>query len=95
MHDSIFFCYRFLRVARHPQCSGQDLAQPVHLSCGRHCLWQDFCHLWVQASGVCPYSRIHVRLEATSHHRLGDLHLEGRHHRPLDCLHWGHRRFDL
>jgi hypothetical protein len=31
----------------------------------------------------------------TSHRRChGELHLEGTHHRPLDCHHWGHR-FDL
>jgi hypothetical protein len=35
-----FWCYKLLRVARHPRCSGEDLSQLMHLPHGRHHLQQ-------------------------------------------------------
>jgi hypothetical protein len=78
-------CYRLLTVAMHPGHSGQeDLPQPVHLPRGRHRLRQVSGRLRVQASGIRPYSRIQISLEATlphrqaratgHHRRCGDLH---------------------
>jgi hypothetical protein len=89
-------CYGVLRVVRHPCCCGEDLPQPVDIPCGRHHLRQASGHHMIQAYAALPYSRIQVRLRAllphswvrvTGHHRCRrQLHLEGRCHRPLECL---------
>jgi hypothetical protein len=64
-----FLCYRLLRVARHPRCSGEDLPQPVHLPRGRHRLQQESGRLRVQSSSVRPHSHIQVSLPALLTHK--------------------------
>jgi hypothetical protein len=97
-------CCRVLRVARHPRCHGEDLPWLVHLPRGSHRLWPNASHLQVHASSVLPNSHIqvshpallpHSRVRVTGRHRHhGELHLEARHHRPLECLR-GWDRIDL
>jgi hypothetical protein len=79
MHDSIFLCYRFLRVTRHPRYSGQDLLQLMHLSCGRHHIEQDSDRLHVQTTNIGSYN-LYPRI---NHH----LYSGGEH--PPNCGDWG------